>query len=81
MFGMCIYSYSELTYNRVYVYPRWAIVFGWMLACSSVTFIPIVAIWKFVRAKGTFKEVSIRHTEGADPEDPPPPFLGDPQTS
>ena len=62
MFGMCVYSYSELTYNRVYQYPRWAIICGWMMACCSVFMIPIVAVYKLVTAEGTtFREVDLQN--------------------
>ena len=58
MFILCAYSYSELTYNRSYHYPRWAIILGWMMACSSVIMIPLTAIVKLALETGTFKQVS-----------------------
>ena len=56
IFTLCIYSYSELTYNRVYHYPNWAIGLGWGMACSSVTMIPIVAIGKIIITKGSLRQ-------------------------
>ncbi|ELT92206.1 hypothetical protein CAPTEDRAFT_221230 [Capitella teleta] len=56
MFALCIYSYSELTYNRDYIYPRWAIAIGWTLACSSVFMIPFTALFKILREDGTLAE-------------------------
>lgn len=56
VFILCIYSYSELTYNRVYTYPRWAITMGWLLACSSIIWIPIVLAVQLIRTPGSLKE-------------------------
>lgn len=36
-----------------YQYPPWAISFGWMVAMCSVMPMPLVAIYKILRAKGT----------------------------
>ena len=59
MFSLCSYSYSELRYNRTYIYPNWAISVGWMLACSSVIMIPIVAAYQLLIAPGqTLSQVS-----------------------
>jgi len=58
MFVLCVYSYSELTYNRTYKYPRWAILFGWAMACSSVIMIPLTAIVKLAMEEGTLRQVS-----------------------
>lgn len=43
--------------NFVYEYPAWANVLGWMVAASSVIFIPAVALYQILIAKGTFMEV------------------------
>ncbi|KAK2168453.1 hypothetical protein NP493_1231g00013 [Ridgeia piscesae] len=56
MFVLCVYSYSELTYNRTYKYPRWAILFGWAMACSSVIMIPLTAIVKLAMEEGTLRQ-------------------------
>ena len=58
VFGLCVYSYSELTYNRVYTYPKWAIGIGWTLACSSVFMIPLTMIGKIATTEGSLYEVS-----------------------
>ena len=57
MFGLCIYSYSELRYNRTYIYPDWAIGCGWALACSSVIMIPVVAAYRLLTTPGTLAQV------------------------
>jgi len=56
LFILCVYTYSELTYNRTYIYPQWSIVFGWMMACTSVFMIPITMVYKLIRAEGTLYE-------------------------
>lgn len=61
IFTMGAVSYSELVYDRKtvrYEYPSWAIGLGWMMACSSIVFIPGVMIFKIATAKGTFMKVS-----------------------
>ncbi|XP_077994452.1 sodium- and chloride-dependent taurine transporter-like [Glandiceps talaboti] len=56
--GVFIYSlviYTPLTFDRswgTYEYPEWAIALGWLMALSSITCIPIVAVVKLVLAKG-----------------------------
>ncbi|ELU12608.1 hypothetical protein CAPTEDRAFT_185554 [Capitella teleta] len=57
LFALCIYSYSELTYNRDYVYPLWAIAIGWTMSCSSASMIPFTAFFKIIRQNGTLTEV------------------------
>ena len=59
VFSLCIYSYSELTYNRIYTYPKWAIGLGWMLACSSVIMIPLTMTFKILTTPGSLYDVSI----------------------
>lgn len=56
IFVLACVTYSELTYNDTYVYPKWAIAIGWSLAAMSVIMIPIVAIAKLIMAKGTLIE-------------------------
>lgn len=53
---MCFYHYSDVSYNRTYHYPMWALPFGWFLSFSSVGLIPIVMVYKIIRAKGSFIE-------------------------
>ncbi len=43
--------------NFVYEYPLWANVLGWLVAASSVIFIPGVALYQILISKGTFMEV------------------------
>jgi hypothetical protein len=55
MFIMSAISYSELTYDRksmgTYVYPKWAVSIGWLLACTSFIGIPVYMIQEVVSAK------------------------------
>ncbi|XP_033107810.1 sodium-dependent dopamine transporter-like [Anneissia japonica] len=39
-----------------YVYPDWVMAIGWLIACSSMSCIPIVAIYKLVTTSGTISE-------------------------
>lgn len=52
-------TYQDLTYNRTYKYPRWALTFGWFLSVSSLICIPSYAVFAFLKAKGSFKNVTI----------------------
>ncbi|CAD5120615.1 DgyrCDS9172 [Dimorphilus gyrociliatus] len=54
----CI-QYKELRYNKTYVYPRWAIALGWIIACCSLILIPIVAVVKIMRAEGSLTKVFV----------------------
>ena len=47
----------HLQYND-YVFPVWADGIGWLLAFSSIIFIPIMAIVQLASVPGTFKQVS-----------------------
>uniref|UniRef100_A0A1B6MBJ9 Transporter n=1 Tax=Graphocephala atropunctata TaxID=36148 RepID=A0A1B6MBJ9_9HEMI len=51
VFGLL--GYEPLTYDN-YVYPQWANVIGWMIACSSVLMIPLVAVIQIIITPGTF---------------------------
>ena len=42
-----------------YTFPAWSNVVGWSIALSSMLFVPIYAIYKFISVPGTFKEVSM----------------------
>ncbi|XP_069476537.1 sodium-dependent dopamine transporter [Ambystoma mexicanum] len=39
-----------------YVFPEWANVIGWIIAISSMAMVPIYAIYKFCRLRGSFRE-------------------------
>ncbi|XP_073431098.1 sodium- and chloride-dependent taurine transporter [Dendrobates tinctorius] len=57
--GCFIFSlakYTPLTYNKYYTYPDWAIGLGWALALSSMLCIPLVVVYKVVRAEGSLIE-------------------------
>uniref|UniRef100_A0A336MNN5 Transporter n=1 Tax=Culicoides sonorensis TaxID=179676 RepID=A0A336MNN5_CULSO len=45
-------GYEPLTYDN-YIYPTWANVLGWCIALSSMSMIPLVAIFKFCTARGS----------------------------
>lgn len=47
-----VVQYQPLTYDRTYVYPVWANVFGWMLTLSSILWIPGTAIYVLARSEG-----------------------------
>ncbi len=57
IFALCVYSYSELTYNRIYTYPKWAIAVGWTLACSSVLMIPVTMLVQILTTPGSLYQV------------------------
>lgn len=53
---MTVLSYEELSYNRTYKYPHWALMFGWCLSVSSIICIPVYAIFKVISTSGSVKE-------------------------
>ncbi len=57
IFGLIMSTYSDLTYNKTYIYPGWAIGVGWVMACSSIVMVPIVMVARICMANGTLKEV------------------------
>jgi solute carrier family 6 dopamine transporter-like protein 3 len=57
---MAIFAYQPLEIartNQVYAYPVWANVLGWVVAASSCSCIPIVAVYNMCTSKGSFTEV------------------------
>lgn len=50
-------GYEPLTYEG-YVYPVWANVLGWLIACSSIVMIPGMAFYKIMSTPGSIYEVS-----------------------
>jgi hypothetical protein len=52
-------TYEDLTYNRTYKFPKWALIFGWVLSISSIICIPIYAIYKFIATRGSVGEVCV----------------------
>ena len=59
IFALIMYTYSDLTYNRTYYYPNWAIALGWVMACSSIIMIPIVMVARIIMAQGSLQQVRI----------------------
>lgn len=55
-----IMHYEPLTYqggSSLYVYPEYANILGWFIACASMSIIPLYAIFYILRSKGTAKQV------------------------
>ncbi|KAJ8333760.1 hypothetical protein SKAU_G00410790 [Synaphobranchus kaupii] len=46
---------TGLKYDE-YIFPQWSNLVGWGIAMSSMLFVPVYAIYKFISVKGTFKE-------------------------
>uniref|UniRef100_A0AAR2K1G4 Transporter n=1 Tax=Pygocentrus nattereri TaxID=42514 RepID=A0AAR2K1G4_PYGNA len=51
-----ILTTRELKYDN-YIFPYWANLVGWGIAMSSMMFVPLYAIYKFLSLPGTFKQV------------------------
>lgn len=57
-FIFSLVKYIPLTYNKVYVYPTWAIGLGWSLALSSMMCVPLVMVIRLCQTEGPFLVVS-----------------------
>lgn len=55
IFVFSLVKYERLTYVG-YVFPNWAIGFGWFLAASSMSAVPLYAAWKFATEGGSLGE-------------------------
>ncbi|KAF3828882.1 hypothetical protein GH733_003146 [Mirounga leonina] len=53
-FIFSLVKYIPLTYNKVYVYPTWAIGLGWSLALSSMMCVPLVMVIRLCQTEGPF---------------------------
>lgn len=53
-FIFSLVKYVPLTYNKVYVYPDWAIGLGWSLALSSILCVPLVMVIRLCQTEGPF---------------------------
>nr|XP_033808526.1 sodium- and chloride-dependent betaine transporter-like isoform X2 [Geotrypetes seraphini] len=51
-FLFSLIKYTPLKYNNKYVYPSWGYAVGWLMALSSMIFIPLYAIYYFFRTEG-----------------------------
>lgn len=60
-FIFSLVKYVPLTYNKMYVYPTWAIGLGWSLALSSMVCVPLVMVIRFCQTEGPFLVVSTVH--------------------
>ncbi|XP_028654611.2 sodium- and chloride-dependent GABA transporter 2-like [Erpetoichthys calabaricus] len=47
-------KYTPLKFNKVYVYPSWAYILGWLLTLSSTCMVPLWIAYKLMRTKGPF---------------------------
>lgn len=63
-FIFSLVKYVPLTYNKVYVYPTWAIGLGWSLALSSMVCVPLVMVIRLCQTEGPFLVVSTRAQAG-----------------
>ncbi|XP_061474412.1 sodium- and chloride-dependent taurine transporter isoform X2 [Rhineura floridana] len=55
-FVFSLAKYTPLTYNKMYIYPEWAIGLGWILALSSMICIPLVMVIRIMQSDGSLIE-------------------------
>ncbi|VDO00696.1 unnamed protein product [Rodentolepis nana] len=56
LFVFSVVVYGQLKYKHssgVYEFPHYSVVMGWLLASCSVACIPIVALYRIIKAEGT----------------------------
>lgn len=51
-----MYTFTAPTYGSV-EYPQWAIALGWCMTAFCLMWIPIVAVWKIMKANGSLWQV------------------------
>ncbi|KAF4093691.1 hypothetical protein AMELA_G00004740 [Ameiurus melas] len=51
-----VYTFTAPTYGLV-EYPQWGIALGWCMTAFCLMWIPIVAVWKIMKASGSFWQV------------------------
>ncbi|GBM50473.1 Sodium- and chloride-dependent GABA transporter 2 [Araneus ventricosus] len=57
IFMFCIIDYSPLVYAQVYTYPWWGEMLGWLIALSSMIWIPLYAFYFLCyKSEGTLME-------------------------
>ncbi|CAL9696565.1 unnamed protein product [Knipowitschia caucasica] len=61
-FAFALIKYTPLKYNGVYEYPWWGYGIGWVLALSSMSCIPLWALFKLCTTPGTLRERLVRLT-------------------
>ncbi|XP_018655491.1 putative sodium/chloride dependent neurotransmitter transporter [Schistosoma mansoni] len=71
LFIFSVIVYEELTYMRAvkpepYHFPKWSVILGWMMASSSLLFIPGIMMTEIIRTPGTFIEC-IQNIIGTNP--------------
>ena len=60
---MGLKDYQPLKITRTsytYEFPRWANYIGWCIALSSSLWIPIIAIYTILKARGSFLQVFVK---------------------
>lgn len=60
---MGIYAYQPLVIVRTadsYLFPTWANFIGWCIALSSSLWIPVIAVYTILKAKGSFLQVCMK---------------------
>ncbi|KAL3318404.1 hypothetical protein Ciccas_002929 [Cichlidogyrus casuarinus] len=73
LFLITVFVYQELDYEKkttktVYKYPQWSIVLGWMMACTCILALPIIAMYKLLTTPGaTFNERLLKTIEPVFP--------------
>ena len=51
-------GYKPMKYGD-YIFPDWANIMGWVVTAASVSFIPIVAFYKFFTTEGSMTQVKL----------------------
>ncbi|XP_045190206.2 sodium- and chloride-dependent creatine transporter 1-like [Mercenaria mercenaria] len=55
IFIFSIVSFKPLTYEKTYIYPRWAQAIGFCMALVSMSCIPVVFIYTLITTRGTLR--------------------------
>ena len=61
---LVFYNYSNITYNRTYEYPAWAVGLGWLMSLTSVILIPFTGIALIAMEPGPVTQVRCMLTIG-----------------
>ncbi|XP_060569045.1 sodium- and chloride-dependent taurine transporter-like [Ruditapes philippinarum] len=56
IFLFSIVSFKPLTYNKTYIYPRWAQGVGFCMALVSMICIPIIFVYKMMTTRGSLRK-------------------------
>lgn len=58
-FILYLSDYRDLKINDWYVYPKWALVLGWMMTVSSTIMVPLWVVIHLCSTTGSFREVCV----------------------